>query len=92
MAKFTEGRGIPCGFILLPVKSTPTYELVFQALKDKVGSRMELQYIKVDFELTVLSALGTVFPATEVTGCPFSETNMAQYRPNGTSVVIYILK
>ena len=71
MAKFPEGLGIPCGFTLLPDKSTPTYELVFQALKDKVGPRMELQYIIVDFELAVLSALGTIFPAIEVTGCLF---------------------
>lgn len=76
------GAGLPCGYSMLPDKKKSTYELLFKTIKNKVGDISKLTTIISDFEISVYSAVNTVFPGVVHKGCRYHH-NAAVWRKLG---------
>ena len=68
------GKHIPLVYCLLPNKRQETYERVFRIIQEKadqLGLNLMPQTVLSDFELAIMQALRTIFPAAVVKGCYF---------------------
>lgn len=74
MAKYKTGKGLPCGWALLPGKSAEVYQFVFDKLVELVdsdGTVHQPQRLCLDFEAAVIKVLQAKFPRSTITCCYF---------------------
>ena len=74
MAKFESGKGLPCGWALLPGKSSEIYTFLIDKLVEKVnadGISHRPERICLDFEAAMLKVLQAKFPGINLTCCFF---------------------
>ena len=61
---------VPVVYALLADKRKDTYEHLFSVLKNSLPN-WKPTYFKLDFEIAVITALQTVFPGAQISGCNF---------------------
>jgi len=66
-----EGKGLTCGYALLPNKEQVTYEIMLDWIKRKVGDTPRLDLIVTDYEKAVINAVKKTFPSVKHSGCQF---------------------
>ncbi len=74
MAKYNTGKGLPCGWALLPGKSEEVYQLMLDGIMTKINTDGEVhkpQRIIVDFEAAVIKTLRARLPGVKIAGCAF---------------------
>ena len=74
MGKFETGKGLPCGWALLPGKSSAVYTFLIDAVVEKLnsdGTAHRPQRISLDFEAAMIKVLQNKFPGVDITGCFF---------------------
>lgn len=77
-----NGNYIPLLFFLLPNKKMPTYEIMFQHLKDLCSNKnpnFHPEEIVADFESAIHDAAKRIWPSINIVGCRFHLTQ-AWYR------------
>ena len=65
-----QGRVLPCVYTLLVNKTQPTYQCIFEEVKQPVD-RSAPATLLMDYEHVALNAAAVVFPDTAVKGCIF---------------------
>lgn len=69
-----NGHMIPLIYLLLPDKSSKTYQICFEILCAEAKKRnltFNPAIVQIDFEQAVIKAINAVFPNTEIKGCLF---------------------
>jgi hypothetical protein len=74
MAKFYNGKGLPCVWCHLPNKSEDALQLMWDAILKKLnmgGTTHQPERVVIDFEATVTKTLRNCIPGVPVVGCSF---------------------
>ncbi|XP_066593197.1 uncharacterized protein [Prorops nasuta] len=66
-----NNKVLPCVWVLMAGKSEAQYIGVLQFLKQSVLQNLEINHMKMDFELRLQNAVKIVFPSCKLTGCYF---------------------
>ncbi len=78
MAKFYNGKGLPCVWCHLPNKSKDAYQLMWDAILKKLnvhGTTHQRERVVIDFEADVIKMLRNRILGAPVVGCSFHFRN-----------------